>query len=175
MQNQSIKAHVLFQLDMCWQLYGYHTETLEDREAYWAFRPSCLQVRRQEGGWRIDWPEEESYRMGPPSIAWMMWHMMYWWTMALDHNFGEGTKTKEDISWPGSVDAAKAAIRSLHDQWAARLSEMTDEDFHSAGNAKWPFEGRSFADIALWLNGELMKNAAEIGQGRFLYATASAV
>ena len=31
-------------------------------------------------------------------------------------------------------------------------------------------EGRSFADTALWLNGELMKNVAEIGYGRFLYA-----
>lgn len=66
----------------------------------------------------------------------------------------------------------KAAIRSLHDQWAARLSEMADEDFRSAKHAKWPFEGRSFVDIALWLNGELMKNVAEIGYGRFLYASA---
>lgn len=37
-------------------------------------------------------------------------------------------------------------------------------------NWKYERRDRSFADIALWLNGELMKNAAEIGYGRFLYA-----
>ncbi|WP_156943718.1 hypothetical protein [Alkaliphilus transvaalensis] len=34
-----------------------------------------------------------------------------------------------------------------------------------------PLADGNFADIALWLNGELMKNTAEIGYGRFLYAT----
>lgn len=36
-------------------------------------------------------------------------------------------------------------------------------------NAKWPLDERNFADTALWLNAELMKNTAEIGYARFLY------
>lgn len=46
---------------------------------------------------------------------------------------------------------------------------MSDAEYQSQRYAKWPLEGRSFADTALWLNGELMKNVAEIGYGRFLY------
>jgi hypothetical protein len=42
--------------------------------------------------------------------------MIYWWTMALDHNFGNGKMTKEDITWPDSIDEAKAAIKSLLDR-----------------------------------------------------------
>jgi hypothetical protein len=34
----------------------------------------------------------------------------------------------------------------------------------------WPFSGRPFADAVAWANAELMKNAAEIGYARFLYA-----
>ena len=51
-----------------------------------------------------------------------------------------------------------------------KLIKMSDAEYQSQQYAKWPLEGRSFADTALWLNGELMKNVAEIGYGRFLYA-----
>ncbi len=112
------------------------------------------------------------YEIGPASIAWIMWHMIYWWSSALDINFGEGTLRKGAVSWPGSVEEAKAAIASLHDQWVVRLKDLSDADMQSKHYAKWPLEDRSFTDIALWLNGELMKNAAEIGYGRFLYAAA---
>lgn len=50
-----------------------------------------LQIRRQDDGWSIDWPEIESYEIGPSSIAWIMWHIIYWWRTTLDYNFGDGT------------------------------------------------------------------------------------
>jgi hypothetical protein len=100
-----------------------------------------------------------------------MWHIIYWWTTALDCNFGDDTLNKEDIPWPGSIDKAKVTIKLLHDKWVSKLNELSDEEYHLKQYAKWPLADRSFADIALWLNGELMKNAAEIGYGRFLYAT----
>ncbi|AKL96548.1 DinB superfamily protein [Clostridium aceticum] len=171
MRDHQIKENILFQLDMCWQLYLYHIENLEETEALWTFNLSGLQVRKQEDGWCIDWPERESYEIGPSSIAWTMWHIIYWWTTALDCNFGEGTLNKEDIPWPGSVDKAKEAIKLLRDEWVSKLNELSEEDYHLKKHAKWPLADRSFVDIALWLNGELMKNAAEIGYGRFLYAT----
>ena len=76
-----------------------------------------------------DWPETESYEIGPSSIAWIMWHIIYWWSIALDKNFGEGTLEKEDILWPGSVEKAKATIESLHNKWISRLNDLSDEDF----------------------------------------------
>lgn len=170
MKNFEVKENILFQLDMCWQLYLYHIDNLEETEALWAFSPDGLQVRRQDDGWRTDWPESESYDIGPSSIAWIMWHIIYWWTTALDYNFGNGTLEKEDIFWPGSIEEAKAKITLLHDEWISKLNELSDADYQSKQHSKWPFTDRAFVDIALWLNGELMKNASEIGYGRFLYA-----
>lgn len=40
MKNFSIKESILFQLDMCWQLYLYYTNNLDEEEAYWGFVPS---------------------------------------------------------------------------------------------------------------------------------------
>ena len=45
-----IKESILFQLDMCWQLYLYHTDNLGEEEAHWSFSPS-LQVRKKDGEW----------------------------------------------------------------------------------------------------------------------------
>ncbi|HBL3529940.1 TPA: DinB family protein, partial [Enterococcus faecium] len=106
---------------------------------------------------------------GPMSIAWLMWHIIYWWSTALDYNFGNGSIKKEDITWPGSIENAKEVIESLHEKWVSKLSELSDGELLMKHNAKWPLDERNFADTALWLNAELMKNAAEIGYARFLY------
>lgn len=84
---------------------------------------------------------------------------------------GNGTLKKEDIPWPGSIEKAKATIKLLHDTWVSKLNNLSDAAYQLAQFAKWPLTDRNFADIALWLNGELMKNAAEIGCGRFLFAS----
>lgn len=171
MRNFNIKENILVQLEMCWQLYLYHTDNLEEEEALWSFSPTGLQVRMQDNEWCIDWPESESYEIGPSSITWIMWHIIYWWSTALDCSFEKGTLKKEDIPWPGSIEKAKATIKLLHDTWVSKLSDLSDADYQSTQYAKWPLADRNFIDIALWLNAELMKNAAEIGYGRFLYAS----
>lgn len=100
-----------------------------------------------------------------------MWHIIYWWSTALDYNFAYGTLTKEEVLWPGSIEKAKEKIKLLHDKWVSKLNDLSETEYKSTQYSKWPFADRSFVDIALWLNGELMKNVAEIGYGRFLYAT----
>ncbi len=44
MGNSEIKENILFQLEMCWQLYLYHTENLQDEEALWSFTPTGLKL-----------------------------------------------------------------------------------------------------------------------------------
>ena len=95
--------------------------------------------------------------------------IIYWWSTALDYNFGNGSIKKEQITWPGSIENAKEVIESLHEKWVSKLSELSDGELLMKHNAKWPLDERNFADTALWLNAELMKNAAEIGYARFLY------
>lgn len=168
-----MKENILLQLETAWQLYLYHVDNLDEKEAMWSLSPSSLKVRENDGAWLADWPETESYDIGPASIAWTLWHIMYWWSTALDFNFAEGKLTKEDITWPGSVESAKEKILLLHDKWVEAIRNMNDEDMLSEQYARWPFTGKSFTDIALWLNVELMKNAAEIGYGRFLFAASN--
>jgi hypothetical protein len=124
-----------------------------------------------DGQWRADWPEHEGYDLGPPSIAWLTWHIGFWWSMALDHNFGPGTLAREQITWPGSAESARAWIHGLDSQWRANIAGLTAADLHATERARWPFRDRSFVDVIAWVNVELTKNAAEIGYARFLYAT----
>lgn len=167
---QTTRSALGFQLDMAWQLLTYHFDGLTDQEAYWLSGERGLQVRSHADSWVVDWPESEGYDIGPASVAWVMWHIIFWWSMALDHSFGSRSLSREDVIWPGSVGAAVSRIEELHGEWIGALGNVTDEQLAADGLTRWPFGDRPFYEVVAWLNMELMKNAAEIGYGRFLYA-----
>lgn len=164
---------ILFQLDISWQLFLYHVKQLTDEEAFWCKTAEGLQIRKNKEQWIPDWPDTEEYKIGPSSIAWILWHMLYWWKIVINSSFGDGSLQKEDVAWPGNVDNAIEEIVKLHDEWVQHISSMSEEELQSTKLCKWPFTDRSFYSLALWLNVELMKNAAEIGSARFLYAVSS--
>jgi hypothetical protein len=157
------------QLDIAWRLLEYHLADLTDDECLWQPAERGLHVRRKGGEWRADWPETEVYAGGPPTIAWITWHVGFWWSMATNHSFGERTLRREDVTWPGSTQATRAWLKSLRDQWSAHVAKLTDEEVASPSRTRWPFADRPFSDVMAWLNLELMKNAAELGYCRFLY------
>ena len=159
------------QLAMAWQLTSYHLQGLATEECLWRPAARGLHVHAEGGGrWRADWPEHEGYGLGPSSIAWLTWHLGFWWSMALDHNFGPGTLAREDVAWPGDAEALRAWIAGLHERWSAVLAGMTDAGLAASGRVRWPFRDRTLADLFAWGNTELTKSAAEIGYARFLYA-----
>jgi hypothetical protein len=90
--------------------------------------------------------------------------------MVLDHSFGQGTRTREAVSWPGSADAVREWLASLASEWRIATGKLTDTDLESSALTRWPFRDRPFADVLAWANMELTKNAAEIGYVRFLRA-----
>ena len=67
--------------------------------------------------------------------------------------------------------SVKEKIEHFHHDWRKILVHITEEELLSCEKTKWPFENRPFYELASWLNLELMKNASEIGAGRFLYAS----
>ena len=159
------------QLAVAWQLASYHLQDLTTEECLRRPADRGLHVhRRQDGTWGAEWPEHEGYDLGPSSIAWMTWHLGFWWSMALDHNFGSRTLTREDIAWPGDADTVREWIGGLQARWQDALSARTDADLASVSNVGWPFTGRRQADLFAWANTELTKSAAEIGYARFLLA-----
>lgn len=169
-EEADLKTTLLGQFDTAWKLAHYHLDGLTDEECLWRPAAKGLHIHLDtDGVWRADWPEHEGYDIGPASIGWITWHMIFWWSSALDHNFADGTLTKDDVTWPGSADAVRGELTRLHDGWREKLSGLSNEDFASPGRARWPYRDRPFADVVAWLNMELTKNAAELGYVRFLY------
>jgi hypothetical protein len=169
------RGYLVRQLDTAWKLTTFHLDGLATDECLWRPAGRGLQVHRDaDGAWRAEWPTHERYDLGPPSIAWLTWHLGFWWSLVLDHSFAEGTLTREDILWPGTAVGAAEWLARLQAEWRALLERLTDLDLRSPERTRWPFQQRPFGDVVAWVNIELAKNAAEIGYARFLYAVREA-
>ena len=170
MEDDAARGYLIRQLDTAWKLASYHLDWLANEECLWRPAPAGLHVHRDaDGRWRADWPDRESYDIGPPSIAWITWHVGFWWSMAIDHSFGGATLSKDDVQWPGSADGVRDWLGHLHDQWRASVASLSDEELRATERTRWPYRDRPFGDVVAWANVELAKNAAEIGYARFLY------
>jgi hypothetical protein len=170
MEASVLQATLLRQFDTAWSLTQYHLTGLTTDE--WLWRPASRGLHvmlHDDGVWRAEWPEHEGYSLGPPSIAWITWHMGFWWSMVLDHSFGTATLTKDVVRWPGSADATCEWITSLATAWRSTIEGLQERELMERTRTRWPFSDRPFADVVAWVNTELTKNAAELGYARFLY------
>jgi hypothetical protein len=164
-----IRDALLRQFDIAWALTEYHLNNLATEECLWRPGSRGLHVQRRDGAWVADWPEREGYDIGPSSIAWITWHMLFWWSSVLNHSFGSATLIREDVPWPGSAEAVKARLVELQGEWRKQLQLLDDAELRSTRRTRWPFQDKPFMDVVGWLNIELTKNAAELGYVRFLY------
>ncbi|SEM88063.1 DinB superfamily protein [Stigmatella aurantiaca] len=166
-----LKDTLLGQLETAWALTRYHLEGLTTEECLRRPAQVGLHVNRgADGHWRADWPEHEGYSLGPASIAWLTWHLGFWWSMVQNHSFGDASLQQQQVSWPGTAEEVRAWLTRLHAGWRTSVDQLGDEDLRSTGRTRWPLKDRPFADIVAWVNLELMKNAAEIGYARFVLA-----
>lgn len=162
---------LLRQHEIAWKLARYGLDNLTTDECLWRPNGSGPHVQRQsDGTWVADWPTREAYDIGPPSIAWLTWHMGFWWSMVLDHSFGEGMLGREHITWPGDAASVRRWLSDLQVEWCGALSRVGSQDLRRMDRTRWPFQDRPFGDVVAWVNVELTKNAAEVGYARFLYA-----
>ena len=165
------RDYLIRQFETAWKLASHHLDGLTTEECLWRPAREGLHVHRgADGAWRADWPDRESYDIGPPSIAWTTWHMGFWWSMALDHACGEGSLSREAVTWPGDADGVRAWLGGFQSRWRGMLDELAEAELNSSKRTRWPFRDRPFGDVVAWVNVELTKNAAEIGYARFLYA-----
>jgi hypothetical protein len=166
-----LRGTMIRQLDIAWKLAAIHLDALTTEECLW--RPARRGLHVHQGTdrqWHADWPSHEGYDLGPPSIAWVTWHMGFWWSMVLNHSFGDGTLSRERVRWPGHAGAVIEWLGALHLEWREALVQLTEQDMQSTRRTRWPFQQRPFGDVVAWANIELTKNAAEIGYARFLHA-----
>lgn len=157
---------------MSWSLLELHLSDLTDEECLWEPAAFCWTVRRDaDGQWVPDWEQPEPEPFPIPSIAWLTWHIGYWWLTTYDQAFGVGSLHREDVMWPGSADATVSWLRDRKTEWSDALATLDDSDLDSTERSGYFMRGtRPFGYVVAWVNSELMKNAAEIGLIRNLCA-----
>jgi hypothetical protein len=160
-------VHDLFrwQFDLTWSLFEFHLERLEPADFLW--EPAELVWTVRDGV--PDWDEAELDPIPVPTIAWVTWHLGWWWSVTVDHAKGRPPRDREEIVWPGP-DRTVAWLRGLRDEWVEVLDTL---DPAAPSTFPWPDKtvGHvTVGHVVAWVNAELMKNVTEIGQLRLLRA-----
>ncbi|WP_431958692.1 DinB family protein [Nocardia lijiangensis] len=161
-----------WQFDLIWSLFEYHLEQLETDDFLWEPADLCWTLRRDERGiWVPDWAESEPEPIPVPTIGWISWHIGWWWTVAIDHLRQSLPHDRSQIVWPGPGSASVDWLRGLRTRWLRVLDQITDTDLDAPTRFPWQDDPtKSVTHTIAWVNAELMKNAAEIGQLRLLRA-----
>lgn len=162
---------LLRQFDLVWSLAEIHLEGLTEADFWYEPSRTVWTVRRAaDGTWRPDWADVEPTPIPVPTIAWLTWHISWWWSVALDHAHGVAPRDRAEIFWAGRATSAVAQLRQMRSQWRTVL----DGDLTRPCAYPWGIHAaRTLADTASWVNFELTKNIAEIGQLRLLRASQS--
>jgi hypothetical protein len=164
-----------WQFDLVWSLSQLHFEALTDDDTHWAPAEVIWTVHRgTDGRWRPDFAEVEPDPIPATTIAWLTWHIGWWWSSAIAHAEGRPIPERTEVCWPGDTAAARAWLHELSEKWVTVLDHSDDSALERSTHYPWPAEaGLTVAHLAAWVNAELMKNAAEIGQLRILRAAGS--
>lgn len=151
------------QLHVTWSLADDVLADITDQEALWCPSPQSWTVRpTNDDRWQADWSEPEAWPAPPTSLAWVQWHVIWWWSTVLDRTFGAGTLERADVTWPGAA-AAHRRIDRLRRRWIEQLDDLSETDLGRGDLTMWPYtDGRPFALVVGWVNIELMKNVAEM-------------
>ncbi|SCL17359.1 DinB superfamily protein [Micromonospora inyonensis] len=87
------------QFDLTWSLFEYHLERLEPEDFRWEPAPLCWTMRGgPAGGWVPDWADTEPDPVPVPTIAWLTWHLGWWWSVTMDHLQGRPPRERSDIA-----------------------------------------------------------------------------
>lgn len=163
------------QFDLTWALFDHHLQRLEPEDFLWEPAARCWTVRRDaDGRWVPDWAETEPDPPPVPTIGWLSWHIGWWWSVTLDHAHKRVPRERTAVTWPGGGDAAVAWMRELRLEWLGALEAFTEADLEVTAPFPWRYDPEyTVAHMVAWVNSELMKNAAEIGQLRMLRAASA--
>ncbi|WP_049577652.1 DinB family protein [Streptomyces sp. SBT349] len=170
-ENTSRRDLLRWQFDLTWSLFEYHLERLRPEDFLWEPGPLCWTVRpgAEGGGWVPDWADTEPDPIPVPTIGWVSWHIGWWWGVTLDHARGRAPRERTEVTWPGDGEAAIAWLRGLREEWLTVLDGLTEEELNATAPFPWPNDpAHTVAHMVAWVNAELMKNVAEIGQLRLI-------
>ena len=153
-----------WQFRMAWGLAdAAYIDRLTDDICLWQPHPDSWTVRRAaDGAWVADWAEPEPANPSPPSVGWLTWHIVWWWSSCLSVLAGRPPASHADVAWPGSAQGVVTELRRLASEWDAATRGLTTEELNRPAAFPWP-EERPLIYLVAWVPVELMKNIAEIG------------
>jgi hypothetical protein len=145
------------QLDVMWRFATDFVVDQVDLElALWKPSPHVCTVHQTADGWVADWPNEEESPLPDATIAWLLWHIEWWWWDTIATVAGQPGLAPSDHRWSGGTSGLVQAKRA----WDRVLAEV-DLDGLVAWHLPKP---QPVWFIAGWVNAELSKNLAEINQ-----------
>ena len=164
-----------WQFRITWRLAEeVHLPRLTDAMCRWRPHPASWTVHRApDGRWLPDWADEDPLEPAPPSIGWLTWHLIWWWSDALAVLHGGRVAERSDVSWPGSANAAVTEIRRIASEWGEAIEQLSARKLEVQVAFPWP-EPRPLIYLIGWVNMELMKNVAEIGVVANMFANGAA-
>ncbi|MEU3271252.1 DinB family protein [Saccharomonospora sp. NPDC006951] len=165
-------ALLRWQFDLTWALFEYHLDRLGEADILWRPAGVCWTVHRTEHGrWVPDWADTEPDPVPVPTIAWITWHIGWWWSVTLDHLRGQPPRDRTEVTWPGDAASAIAWMHRLRAEWLDVLGGLTESDLDAEATFPWNGDpAMTTGHTVAWVNMELTKNASEIGNIRLLRA-----
>ena len=152
---------LLRQLDIPWTLFSeYYLPAVTDDIAAWRPSANAVGLVIRDGTAYPEWPDETTEPIPDTTVGWLLWHIEWWWSNAIHGARGAGSTKPQAFGWSGSAEASRVRLIELHDQWVEILN-TTDLDHQC--DAPFPTP-QPLSAIAGWVNVELMKNVAELGQ-----------
>lgn len=124
--------------------------------ALWEPSTNVCTVRQTGDGWSADWPDEDKGPLPDATIAWLLWHIEWWWTDTIAMVNGQPGVSPSAYRWSGGAGGLVAAKQA----WDQIVSDA-DLDALVAWHMAEP---QPVWFIASWVNVELTKNLAEINQ-----------
>lgn len=156
------------QLDVAWSLADlYHLPAVTEENTFW--KPAATVCTVRDGV--VEMPDETVRPSAAPTVAWLLWHVTWWWTNAHRWAAGEDPVAWDEHPWAGSAAEAVSQIRALHASWITLVDETAPD---APVSGPWPDDG-TFERLTAWVTFELTKNVAEIGQLVNLHAHAADV
>ncbi|WFE99696.1 DinB family protein [Micromonospora sp. WMMD964] len=100
--------------------------------------------------------------MSVPSLALLRWQFDLTWSL-LEYHL--------DVAWPGVGEPTVVWLRGTRTEWSGVLDSLTEADLDSVATFPWQNDtDHTVMHTIGWVNAELMKNVAEIGQLRLMRA-----
>ncbi len=102
------------QLDIMWRFAtDFVIDQVDEELALWEPSTNVCTVHRGPDGWSADWPDEDNGPLPDATIAWLLWHIEWWWADTVERVAGRPGVSPSDHEWSGRYGRARCREADL--------------------------------------------------------------